>query len=380
MAEDHKITLEALAKAKEGERRTESSERAEAELTETGTKALTPEMRAQVDTIKNDINLLDSTQLLTYGTGCQRQMTSFADNILQTVRSKDAGYVGENLSDLMVAVKSLEVDKISDNKGFLEKLGIGNSLRKFMARYETVETQIDKIEVELDKARTMLLKDIATFDHMYEKNLEYFHALEAHIIAGEEKLREAREEILPELRKEAEMSDTEMASQLVRDFEDSLNRFEQKVHDLKLSKTIALQSAPQIRLIQNNDKMLVDKIQTAVLNTIPLWKNQIVIALGLQSQNKVLEMQRKISDTTNDLLKKNAELLKNNTVGVAEESQRGIVDIETLKQVNQDLIETIDETMRINSEGRKARQEAELELVQIEGELKDTLLKNIKGK
>lgn len=374
---DGKITLEALAKQKElspdVSRVAETSE----ELAQAAPKEITPEMRKQVDQIKNGINLLDSTGLITYGAGAQRNLTAFSDNILQKVRSKDAGYVGETLSNLMVTVKSLEVDKLGNDNGFLAKLGIGNTMKKFLARYDTVEMQIDKIEAELDKAQTMLLKDIATFDQLYDKNLEYFKELDTYIVAGDETIKEAREVTLPSLRAEAAASDNEMAPQLVQDFENTLDRFERKVHDLKLSKTIAIQTAPQVRLIQNNDKLLVDKIQTSVLHTIPLWKNQIVIALGLQNQQKVLEMQKQISDTTNDLLLKNSEMLKQNTTGVARETQRGIVEIETLKKVNQDLVETIEETMKINADGRAARQAAELELIEIESDLKETMLANM---
>lgn len=379
MAEE-KITLETLAKQRAGAGQKPASEHKSLsqDLAEAAPREISPELRKEADQIKNGIDLLDTTALMTYGTGAQRNMTAFSDNVLQKVRSKDSGYVGETLSELMVAVKSLEVDKLGQKEnGFLAKLGIGNSLKKFMARFDTVEVQIDKIEAELEKAQTMLLKDITMYDQLYAKNLEYFHELDAYILAGDEKVKEAREQILPSLKAEAAKSEDEMAGQLVADFENSLDRFERKVHDLKLSKTIALQTAPQVRLIQNNDKLLVDKIQTSILHTIPLWKNQIVIALGLQNQQKVLEMQKKISDTTNDLLAKNAELLKQNTTGVAQEAQRGIVEVETLKKVNQDLIDTIEETMRINENGRTARQSAELELVEIENNLKDTLLRNM---
>lgn len=377
--EQEKITLEALARQREKKNDSSLKPAAAAEISSAPPQDLSPEMRREVDKVKSEINLLDTGGLLTYGTGVQRDLTSFSDNILQRVRSKDSGYVGETLSNLMVTVQSLEVDKIGHDSGFLAKLGIGSSLKKFMARFDTVSVQIDKIEAELDKAQTMLLKDISTFDQLYEKNLEYFHELDVYILAGDESIREAREKTLPALRAEAEATENEMAPQLVSDFESSLDRFERKVHDLKLSKTIAMQTAPQVRLIQNNDKLLVDKIQTSVLHTIPLWKNQVVIALGLQNQEKVLEMQRKISETTNELLLKNAELLKQNTTGVARESQRGIVEIETLKKVNQDLIETIEETMKINSEGRAARQNAELELAEIESELKNSLMTSVTG-
>ncbi len=374
---EKKITLEDLAKHKALENRENKYEDVGSEIVEAVPKNITPEMRKKVDSIKSGVDLLDSTSMITFGAGAQRNLTAFSDSILQKVRSKDSGYVGETLSNLMVTVQSLEVDKLGNDEGFLSKLGFGNSMKRFMARFDTVELQIDKIGMELDKAQTMLLKDITTFDSLYDKNLEYFRDLDGYIIAGDEVIKEAREVTLPALRKEAATSDNDMAPQLVSDFESTLDRFERKVHDLKLSKTIAIQTAPQIRLIQNNDKMLVDKIQTSVLHTIPLWKNQLVIALGLQNQQKVLDMQKKISDTTNDLLLKNSEMLKTNATGVAKESQRGIVDIETLKKVNRDLVETIQETLKINAEGRTARQAAELEIIAIENELKDTMLQNM---
>ena len=219
-----------------------------------------------------------------------------------------------------------------------------------------------------------MLKDITMFDGLYEKNLEYFRELQIYIAAGEEKLQELQETTLPQLRAEAAAKGDAMSAQVVRDFEDTVNRFEKKIHDLKLSKTVAIQTAPQIRLIQNNDKMLVDKIQTAILSTIPLWKSQIVIALGLHRQESVLKMQRSVSDATNTLLTKNAELLRQNSTEVARESERGIVDLQTLKKVNADLISTIEETIKIQQEGRTARQNAETELFSIEQKLKEALL------
>ena len=218
-----------------------------------------------------------------------------------------------------------------------------------------------------------MLKDIGMFDMMYEKNLEYFRNLNLYIAAGEEKIEELQREELPRLRKEAADSGDPMAAQLVHDFEENAGRFEKKIHDLKLSRTIAIQTAPQIKLIQNNDKLLVDKIQTATLNTIPIWKSQIVIALGLGKQQKVLKLNQEISETTNELLARNAQLLKTNTVETAREAQRGVVDVETLKKTNQDLIETIQETLRIQQEGRKKRREAEAELTRLEDQLKEAL-------
>ena len=281
------------------------------------------------------------------------------------------------MSDLVVKVKDVGVDKLNEDS-FTDKIPFlktaSRSLKKFVQRYEDLEVQIGRIEGELDKARMQMLKDVAMFDGLYEKNLEYFQELQIYIAAGEEKLKELREETLPNLRRQAQEKGDPMSAQLVSDFEDTVNRFEKKVHDLKLSKTIAIQTAPQIRLIQNNDKVLIDKIQTAILSTIPLWKSQIVIALGLHNQEKTLKIQREVTDTTNRLLEKNSELLRQNTVGTAKEAERGIADLETLKKVNSNLIATIEDTIKIQREGRAARQNAEAELVQIEERLKQTLL------
>lgn len=243
-----------------------------------------------------------------------------------------------------------------------------------MAEYDKLSVQVDKIQAELDKARMLMLKDIVMFDTMYDKNVEYFKELQLYIKAGEEKIVELQTQTIPKLRMQAANSQNQMAVQLVSDFENAVSRFEKKVHDLKLSKTIAIQTAPQIRLIQNNDKVLVDKVQSAIFNTIPLWKSQIVIALGLSRQQKVLQMQREITNTTNELLRRNAEMLKQSTLETARETERGIVDIETVKKVNDDLISTIEETIKIQQEGRQKRKAAEAQLVQIEDRLKQTLL------
>ena len=319
---------------------------------------------------------MDSQAALQYGVGAQRNISSFSDNILTQVRSKDSGYVGELMSDLVLKVKEVDVDGLDE--GFWDKIpflkNASRAVKKFMQRYEKLEVQIDRIEQQLDQARMQMLKDITMFDGLYEKNLEYFRELQIYIAAGEEKLQELQETTLPQLRAEAAAKGDAMSAQVVRDFEDTVNRFEKKIHDLKLSKTVAIQTAPQIRLIQNNDKMLVDKIQTAILSTIPLWKSQIVIALGLHRQESVLKMQRSVSDATNTLLTKNAELLRQNSTEVARESERGIVDLQTLKKVNADLISTIEETIKIQQEGRAARQNAETELLSIEQKLKEALL------
>ncbi len=336
------------------------------------------EERKRIEEIKGAIDLTDSQAAVQYGVGAQRSLAEFADSVLGSVRSKDSGYVGELLTELVVNVKELDVSAPGQDESLLDKLpffkNVRQSLRRLKERYAKVEVQIDRIEGELEKARMQMLKDIGLFDVMYQKNLEYFNELKLYIAAGEETVGEMRENTLPRLRAEAAASGEPMQAQLVSDFEDTVNRFEKKIHDLKLSKTIAIQTAPQIKLIQNNDKLLVDRIQTAILNTIPIWKGQIVIALGLQNQQKSLQLQQDIMDATNDLLTKNAELLKTNTIETAKASEEGIVELETLKTVNSQLISTIQETIKIQKEGREKRQAAEAELLRLEDELKAELL------
>lgn len=368
-------TLETLLQAN-GTATPQPPTAASLETVRTQVETLSPEQRSRVEQIRDGINLMDTQTAIVYGVGAQRDIAGFSEQILTKVRNKDSGYVGELMSDLVIKVKEVGVDELDD--GFLDKIPFINNaaraLKKFIQRYEKLEVQIDQIEHELEQARMAMLKDITVFDGLFEKNLEYFRDLQVYIVAGEEKLAELRDQTIPALRTEAQAKGDAMSAQVVRDFEDTVNRFEKKVHDLKLSKTIAIQTAPQIRLIQNNDKVLVDKIQTAILSTIPLWKSQIVIALGLERQKNVLELQRSVTDATNELLTKNAELLRQNSVDVARESERGVVDLETLKKVNSDLITTIEETIKIQRQGREARLDAERELAGIEDQLKQTLL------
>ena len=341
------------------------------------TRQLTEEERKKVDSIKNGLNVMDSQACIQFGTPAQRNISDFADSILNTVRSKDSGYVGELLQSLVSDIRDADFSAGGDDEGILDKIPLFSSakkkLEKMMMRYEKLEVQIDQIEGKLDQAKMEMLKDIGMFDMMYEKNLEYFQELNLYITAGEERIRELREQDIPGLKAQAAASPDPMAAQLVHDFEENVNRFEKKVHDLKLSRTIAIQTAPQIRLIQNNDKLLVDKIQTAVLNTTPIWKSQIVIALGLGKQQKVLKLNQEISETTNELLKRNSEMLKTNTIETAKEAERSVVDMETLKKTNENLIAAIEETLSIQKEGREKRQAAEAELNRLEGELKDVL-------
>lgn len=338
---------------------------------------LTPDQLQEVERIKNSIDLMDNKLAVEYGVDAQKNLSQFSETILSQVKSKDAGYVGSIMTDLMVKVRSLELEDAGE-KSFLDNIPFfrkaSDKMGTFLAKYEDLDQQIDKIEAELDVARLQMITDIGNLDTLYATNLDYFNQLQLYIIAGKEKLEEMHNETIPRLREEASKSGNPMSAQLVADFEDTVNRFEKKVHDLEISKTLAIQTAPQIKLIQNNDKQLVDKIQTAILNTIPLWKSQVVIALGLHKQESVLKMQQQVTDTTNELLRKNADQLKTSSVEVAREAERSIVDVETLQHVNQNLIETIEETLRIHAEGREKRLAAQQELSKIEERLKETLL------
>lgn len=355
-------------------------EKVEAEVA-AAVDTLSPEEQAKVEKIKDGIDMTNTEALLTYGAPAQKKIAEFSDSVLAQVRTKDSGEVGQLLGSLVTEVK--EYDEKSQG-GFLRKVPIIGSLvgkaDNVKQGYEKLSVQVERIAGALEQSRLKMMKDVVLFDKLYAENFSYFKELQLYIKAGEEKIQEMREVTLPKLHAQAAAANDPMAVQVVADFEASVNRFEKKVHDLKISKTIAIQTAPQIRLIQNNDKMLVDKIQTAVLSTIPLWKSQIVIALGLHRQETVLQMQRSVTDATNTLLTKNAELLKQNSVDVAKESERGIVDLETLKKVNADLISTIEETIKIQQEGRAARQNAEVELAGIEERLKQTLLSAVQNR
>ena len=336
---------------------------------------LTPEERRQADEIREQIDVRDSQMVMQFGAGARQNIADFSENILKNIRAKDAGYVGALMTDLVTNVEKLDFDSLEKGNGILglfQKLEA--KVKRFLAQYEKLELQVGRIEGKLEEARMEMLKDIGILDSLYEKNLNYFRQLQVYITAGQEKLDELREKTIPSLRAEAEKSGDPMHAQLVRDFEDLVNQFEKKLYDLKTSKTIAIQTAPQIRLIQNNDKLLADKIQTAIQETIPLWKSQMVMALGLYRQQEALRLQRNVTETTNAMLLKNSEKLKQNTLDVAKESERGIVDIETLKKANQNLISTINEAVRIQKEGHEKRAAAEQELLKIESEIRRTLI------
>ena len=377
------INLDDLLKARKaqegGEAEAATKEVVTVEQVTTAVETLSPEERAQIVKIKDELDLTDSTAVLAYGAPAQKKIAEFSNNVLSQVRTKDSGQVGELLQGLVAQVKGYNPEHGSSGS-FLKKIPIVGSLvekaEDVKEGYTKLSVQVDRIQGGLEQAKLKMMKDIALFDNLYDQNLAYFKNLQLYIQAGEEKLKEMQEVTLPKLRAQADASGDPMAVQVVADFEGSVQRFEKKVHDLKVSKTIAIQTAPQIRLIQNNDKALVDRVQTAIYNTIPLWKNQMVIALGLKAQQDTLRLQQAVTNTTNDLLKRNAELLKENTIEVAKENERSIVDIETVREVNEKLISTIEDTLRIQQEGREKRAAAEQELVQIEGRLRDTLLKH----
>jgi len=351
---------------------------AETAVEEADLSKLTEEQKQRLEEIIKTINLEDSQFILQYGVGAQSQIAGFADNIVSEVRAKDSGYVGDILTDLMLKVKELDVDGVSSGKGFMSRFPIFGSLvnntQKFAARYQKLSTEIEKIVDELDKSKMQLLKDITLLDYLFEKNLEYLGNLNYYIMAGTLKLKEINEKIIPEMQSKVNETNDPLDAQKLNDLIQMANRFEKKIHDLKLSRMVSLQTAPQIRLIQNNNQVLVEKIQSSILNTIPLWKNQIVIAISLAKQKNALAVQKEVTDTTNTLLQKNAEMLKTGSIDLARETERGVVDIETLKKVNEDLIATIDETLNIQKEGRIKRKQAEEELAAIEKELKQKLI------
>ena len=338
---------------------------------------LTDNEKAAIDDFIQKVDISDTTQLLQYGSSAQSKISKFSDNVLQNVKTKSTGEVGNLLTDLVVQIKDFDTD-VPDSLEAKGIFGIFHNVKKqvekLIAKYDKVENNILKIEKQLESHKLQMLKDIAVFDTMYEKNLEYFKELSLYIIAGEKKLNELNTVVLPELKKKAEESGEQADIQAVNDLANAINRFEKKIYDLKTTRIISIQMAPQIRMIQNNDSELVDKIQSSLINTIPLWKNQIVIALGITNAKNALGAQKQVTELTNDMLKKNSELLKQGSIEIAEESEKAIVDIETLQKTNRDIIDTLDKVIEIHENGRVKRQEAEKELVNIEEELKAKLL------
>jgi uncharacterized protein YaaN involved in tellurite resistance len=332
---------------------------------------------ARVADIKASVDVGDAQSVLSYGLPAQSRIANFADSLLGDVRNKDAGAGGAALTDLLKKVRELDVDALSAGsaKGRIPIVGrFANVFDRFAARYHKVATSIDRIVDALERSRMALLKDMTVLDKMYELNLDYLKQLDLYIAAGEQALEELRTVKIPALEAEVAAADDVMAAQRLTDLQQAAGRFERRLHDLKLTRMVAVQTAPQIRLIQGNDQNLVEKIQASVLTTIPLWKNQIVIAISLYRQQKALELQKQVSDTTNELLTKNAELLKTGSAKVGREVERGIIDVETLRKVNADLVATLEETIRIQEEGRSRRLEAEGEIGQLQAELRQKLL------
>lgn len=333
---------------------------------------LTEEEQKMVNDFAAQIDLTNTQMVLQFGAGSQKKIADFSETALNNVRTKDMGEVGQMLTDVVAELKSFEEE---EEKGFLGifKKG-GNKLSNMKAKYDKAEVNINKICKAMEGHQITLLKDVAMLDKMYELNLNYFKELSMYILAGKQKLEEAKSVELPKLLEKAQMSNLPEDTQAAKDFAAQIDRFEKKIYDLELTRAVSLQMAPQIRLIQTNDTAMSEKIQSTLVNTIPLWKSQMVIAIGLEHSTDAAKAQREVSDMTNALLKKNAETLKMATIETAKESERGIVDIETITATNQTLISTLDEVMKIQEEGRIRRQNAEVELARIEGEMHEKLL------
>ncbi|HBG12034.1 MAG TPA: toxic anion resistance protein [Clostridium sp.] len=334
---------------------------------------LTPEEERQVADFAEKIDLRDSNLILLYGAGAQKKIADFSEAALDNVKSKDLGEVGQILSEVVVELKSIEVEEEEKGLFGLFKKSV-NRVEGIKAKYAKAETNVNQICKALQNHQIQLLKDIALLDKMYDLNTTYFKELTMYIMAGKRKLARVQQEELPVLLDKAATSGLPEDAQAANDLSSMLNRFEKKLHDLELTRMISIQMAPQIRLVQNNDTLMTEKIQSTLVNTIPLWKSQMVLAIGISHSEQAAKAQREVTDMTNDLLKKNAEVLKTATIQTAKESERGIVDMETLKKTNESLITTLDEVVRIQADGRTKRREAEVELSRMEGELKSKLL------
>lgn len=334
---------------------------------------LTEEEKKMVDEFADKINIANSNSVLQYGVGAQKKIADFSETALNNVKTKDLGEIGDMLTNVVCELKNFE--SVEEKKGFLGLFKkTTEKFTQMKAKYDKVEGNINKICGMLETHQIQLLKDVAMLDKMYEINKVYFKELSMYILAGKKKLLKLEKEEIPALVERAKMSGLPEDAQATNDFVALCNRFEKKIHDLELTRMISLQMAPQIRLVQNNDSLMSEKIQSTIVNTIPLWKSQIVLALGVAHSNNAAKVQNEVTNMTNELLRKNAETLKMSTIETAKESERGIVDIETLRNTNESLISTLDEVLRIQTEGRQKRKDAETELQNIEEQLKNKLL------
>ena len=334
---------------------------------------LTEEEKKAVEDFSHKIDIRDTNQVLQYGAAAQKSVAAFSENALNNVRTKDMGQIGDDLSQLVVELKGFGEDEDRKGlKGLFKKAG--NKLETMKAQYNKVEANVDKIAQNLEKHQIALLKDVAMFDQMYALNLKYYKELTMYILAGKKRLAEVRATEVEELRKKAEASGLAEDAQAYNDLVSLCDRFEKKLHDLELTRIVSIQMGPQTRLLQNNDTLMIEKIQSSLVNTIPLWKSQMVLALGMEHSRQATAAQSAVTEMTNELLKKNADMLKMGTIQTAKEAERSIVDIETLQHTNQQLIDTLDEVLNIQREGAQKRQAAEVELGKIEGQLKQKLL------
>ena len=333
---------------------------------------LTPEEQKMVNDFAAKIDIENTNQILQYGAGTQKKMADFSDTALENVTTQDLGEIGELISNVVGELKDFDVQEEGKFFGFFRKQT--SKIENLKNKYDKAQANVEKITDSLQQHQVRLMKDSAMLDKMYEQNLNYFKELTMYILAGKKKLEETRNGKLAEMKNKAALSGLPEDAQAARDLDEKCSRFEKKLHDLELTRTIAMQTAPQIRLIQNNDTVMVEKIQTTIVNTIPLWKSQMVLALGIAHSAEAAQAQRQVTDITNELLRKNAETLHMATVETAKESERGIVDLETLQKTNADLIQTLDDVMRIQMEGRQKRQAAEMEMHRMEEELKRKLL------
>ena len=339
---------------------------------------LSAEEMKQVDAFVDQIDITNSQAVMNYGAGTQKKMADFSEKAIDNVRTKDMGQVGDMIAGLVTELKNFDVEE--DEKGIKAFFKKGaNKVTALKARYTSIEGNVETISNELERHQVQLMKDVATLDNMYKLNLNYYKALSMYIIAGKKKLEQVRANELVEAQKKAEASGLPEDAQAAKDLAALCDRFEKKIYDLELTRTIAMQTGPQIRMVQSADTAMAEKIQSTIVNTIPLWKNQMVIAIGIEHSAQAAKAEREVNDMTNALLRKNADMLKVATVEAAKESERGIVDMETLKHTNESLITTLDEVMKIQTEGKEKRRTAEAELAQIEGQLREKLLQAAKN-